>query len=148
VLCVSLASVHVTPAFAAAPDGGPISRAEYEACQARDEGGFRLAVEALTSKALQKGLATIDYKSVVDSEWRKAGIDQLLDKRIDAAVAEVADQTGLGDKALSVWSKEKAAEMATSVAERVYKSDAFKTSIEALANGAGVYESIPRPPLR
>jgi hypothetical protein len=137
VLCVSLAGAHVTPAFAAGPDGGPISRAEYEACQARDEGGFRVAVEALTSKALQKGLATIDYKMVVDGEWRKAGIDQMLDKRIDAAVAEVTDETGASGRATSVFSKDKATELAMAVSERVYKSDEFKKAIEALANGVG-----------
>ncbi|MDP9137500.1 MAG: hypothetical protein M3N38_04910, partial [Pseudomonadota bacterium] len=49
----------------------PISRAEYETCQARDEQGFRRAVEALTLKGLETGLANLDYRAIVADEWRR-----------------------------------------------------------------------------
>jgi hypothetical protein len=135
-LCLAMASSHIAPAFAAAPPMS-MSRGEYEACQNGDETGFRLAVEALTAKAMQKGLSTIDYKSVVANQWRKANIDELLDKRIDTAIAEVRDQTGLIDTARTLWDSEKAAAAAKAVAERVYQSVEFKNSIEAMANGVG-----------
>jgi hypothetical protein len=138
VLCLAIASTHIAPAFAAAPPlPKSMSRGEYEACQNGDETGFRMAVEALTAKAMQKGLATIDYKSVVAGQWRKANLDELLDKRIDAAITEVKDQTGLIDTARTLWDSEKAAAAAKAVAERVYQSAEFKNSIEALANGVG-----------
>jgi hypothetical protein len=136
VLCSAIASVHVTPAFSAVPPKS-MSRGEYEACQNGDETGFRMAVEALTAKAMQKGLATIDYKSVVATQWRKASIDELLDKRIDAAVVEVKDQTGRLDMWRSLADSEKSTALAKAVAERVYQSAEFKASIEALANGVG-----------
>jgi hypothetical protein len=135
---VSLAIVatHITPAFAATPPKS-ITRGEYEACQSGDETGFRLAVEALTAKAMQRGLATIDFKSVVAKEWRKSNIDEMLDKRIDAAVIEVKDQTGRLDIWRTLADSEKAAAVAKAVAEKVYQSAEFKTAIEALANGVG-----------
>ena len=34
-----------------------MSRADYEACQARDEQGFRVAIEALTRRSLEVGVA-------------------------------------------------------------------------------------------
>jgi hypothetical protein len=114
-----------------------MSRGEYEACQNGDETGFRLAVEALTAKSMQTGLATIDYKAAVASQWRKANLDELLDKRIDAALTEVMDQTGRFDIVRTLFDSEKAAAAAKAVAERVYQSAAFKNSIEALANGVG-----------
>jgi hypothetical protein len=135
-LSLAMASVHIAPAFAATLPKS-LSRGEYEACQNGDETGFRLAVEALTAKAMQKGLATIDYKSVVAGQWRKANIDELLDKRIDAAITEVKDQTSFWEIGRTLLDSEKAAAAAKAVAERVYQSAEFKTSIEALANGVG-----------
>ena len=136
VVCLALAATHVAPAFAATPPKS-ISRGEYEACQSGDETGFRLAVEALTAKAMQRGLATIDFKAVVTGEWRKANLDDHLDKRIDAAVTEVKDQTSLFETARTLFDNEKAMAAAKAVAERVYQSSEFKTSIEGLANGVG-----------
>jgi hypothetical protein len=139
-LCLALAATHIAPAFAASPSASApksMSRGEYEACQNGDETGFRLAVEALTAKAMQKGLGTIDFKTVVANQWRKANLDELLDKRIDAAITEVMDQTGRIEILRTLIDSEKAAASAKAVAERVYQSVEFKNSIEALANGVG-----------
>jgi hypothetical protein len=137
-LCIAMASTHINPAFAAAPaPPKSMSRGEYEACQNGDETGFRMAVEALTAKAMQKGLATIDYKSVIVGQWRKANLDELLDKRIDGAITEVKDQTSYFEIGRTLFDSEKAAAAAKAVAERVYQSAEFKSSIEALANGVG-----------
>ena len=55
---------HVPPAGAA-----PVmTRADYEACQARDEAGFRSAIEAVTRKGLKSGLLGLDYKAVLGDE--------------------------------------------------------------------------------
>jgi hypothetical protein len=48
------------PAPRAAPD---LTRADYEACQAQNEEGFRRAIEALTLKGLEAGVAKLDYAS-------------------------------------------------------------------------------------
>ena len=114
-----------------------MTRADYEACQTRDETAFRSAIEAITLKALEAGTSTIDYVALVGDEWRSGNVDQILDARVDIAVGEVRDQTSWGSLISSLASKEKAQELAVAVAERVYRSDAMKTAIESLATGVG-----------
>ena len=52
VVAFSLALSHI-PAAA-----DPLSKADYEACQARDETAFRAAIEAISVRALKAGIAT------------------------------------------------------------------------------------------
>lgn len=114
-----------------------LTRADYEACQTGDEQAFRAAVERITSKALQAGLAAVDFKVVVAEEWRRTGLDETLDKQVDLAVAEVHDESSWGDLLQSLAYKEKSQELATAVAERVYRSEPVKVAIEELAVGVG-----------
>ena len=114
-----------------------LTRAEYEACQAGDEQAFRAAVERITLKALHGGLKAVDFKAVVAEEWRRAGLDEILDKRVDIAVAEVREESSWGDLLQSLAYKEKSQELATAVAERVYRSEPARLAIEQLAVGVG-----------
>ncbi len=116
---------------------GIMSRVEYEACQARDEAGFRQAMEALTHKGLRVGLQGVDYRAVVNEEWRRLDLDQIIDKQVDIAIAEVKDETSWTSLIKSIASEEQAKALAGTVAERVYKSETLKTAIEGLANGVG-----------
>lgn len=117
--------------------GDLISRADYDTCRAQDEAAFRTAIEAITVKALQKGTASIDYKALVADEWRKGGLDEIIDKRVDLAVAEVRAETSWANLLSSLADTDQAQKLAVAVAERVYRSDAIKSGIEGLANGVG-----------
>ncbi len=114
-----------------------MTRAHYEACQARTDSQFQGAIEAITVRALQHGLAGTDFRSVVAEEWRRGGMDELLDKRIDMAIAEVREETSWGLLIQSLTNRETSQQLATAVAERVYHSSAVKAGIEALAEGVG-----------
>lgn len=129
----ALAATHVSVATAAEKP----TRADYENCQAVDEQGFRKAIEAIALNALQAGLAAVDFKAVVSAEWRRGGLDGIIDKRVDAAIAEVRDETSWSELLQSLAYQEKAKELATTVAERVYRSDEIKAAIEQLAGGVG-----------
>lgn len=131
-LALVLAPLAATPGL-----GVTLSRAEYEACQARDEKGFRTAVEAISLKALEQGLAGVDYRASVQEGWQRLGIDGIIDQRVDAAINEVRDETSWGQLMQSLAYQEKAKELATTVADRVYRSDAMKAAIESLAVGVG-----------
>lgn len=122
-----------TPVLAAAP----MTRADYEACQAADEAGFRSSIEALSLKALEAGVKTFDYRASVDRQWRRLGMDDLLSKRVDLAIEEVRSETSWAGLAQSLINSEKAQAISATVAERVYTSDAMKTAIEGLATGVG-----------
>lgn len=112
-----------------------MSRDEYEACQARDDGSFKTAIEVLTTKALQAGLAKVDYRGVVGDEWRRSSMDEVLDKRVDIAVGEVGNETSLWERGRSLFDKEKAQALSISVAERVFRSDPVKVALEGVTTG-------------
>lgn len=130
-------SVAAAPLSQQAGAAVKLTRADYEACQAGDEQAFRSAVEGITLKALQDGLKTVDFKAVVAQEWRRANVDEILDKQVDIAVAEVNDESSWGDLLQSLAYREKSQELATAVAERVYRSEQVKAAIEQLAVGVG-----------
>jgi hypothetical protein len=115
----------------------PMTRAEYEACQARDAESFRTAIEAITYKALQSGLATVDYRAIIADGWRRDALDNIIDERVDLAIAEVRGEASWGELIQSLAFRNKAREFATAVAERVYRSDALKAALERLAAGVG-----------
>lgn len=134
--CLAAASLVVAQApgtYAASA----MTRAEYEACQARDENGFRLAIEALTRKGLETGLASVDYKALVADEWRRGNIDDVIDREVDRAIGEVREESSWFKLWSTLASREKAQELATTAAERVYRSEAMKKAVEQLATGIG-----------
>ncbi|MBX9588309.1 MAG: hypothetical protein K2X43_03325 [Hyphomonadaceae bacterium] len=123
--------------FATVRAAVPMTRAEYEACQARDEQGLRKAVEALTLKGLETGLANLDYRAIVADEWRRGNLDEVLDRQVDAAIGQVREESSWFQLWSTLASRERAQELATTAAERVYRSDAIKKVIEQLATGVG-----------
>lgn len=132
-LVFTITAREAIPAFAASP----MTRADYEACQAADEAGFRRTIETLSLRALEAGVKTFDYRASVDVQWRRLGMDDLLSKRVDVAIEEVRSETSWAGLAQSLVNSEKAQEISSAVAERVYKSDAMKSAIEGLAIGVG-----------
>jgi len=123
---------QVVPASSA-----PLSKADYEACQARDEPALRTAIEAITLRALRTGIANVNYRAVVGDAWRRGNLNDLVDKQVDRAVDEVREETSWGNLLQSLASQQKAQELATAVAERVYRSDAMKKALEELAINVG-----------
>jgi hypothetical protein len=136
VSCLTAAALLVAqaPAVRAAT---PLTRADYEACQAQDEQGFRRVIEALTLKGLETGLAKLEYPPLVGDEWRRERFDDIIDKQVDEAIGQVRDESSWFQLWSSLASKDRAQELATSAAERVYRSDAIKAGIERVATGVG-----------
>ena len=113
----------------------PASRADYEACQAKDDAALKAAVVTIATDALTNGTKTIDYKALVADQWRQRNLDQIIDSRVDIAVAEITSETSWSERLQSLADSEKSQQLATAVAERVYRSDAVKAGIEDLATG-------------
>ena len=128
----ALAAGHVAPAAA-----DPLTKADYEACQARDEAAFRAAIQAISVRALKTGIASVDFRGVVGEAWRRGGLDEIIDKRVDQAVDEVRQESSWASLLQSLANQQKAQELATAVAERVYRSEAVKGALEELAIAVG-----------
>ncbi len=119
------------------PGRAGVTRAEYEVCQARDEAGFRTAIEAVTVAALQRGLQGINYRTIVAEEWRKGGFDEIMARRVDAAIEEIRVESSWKQLVESLAFKASAQALATQAAERVYRSDDIKVAIERMAVSVG-----------
>jgi hypothetical protein len=128
----ALAAGQIAPAGAA-----PLSKADYEACQARDEPALRAAIQAISVRALKGGIANLDYRAVVGDAWRRGGVGAIVDNQVDSAVDEVRQETSWANLLQSLAYQQKAQELATAVAERVYRSDAMKKALEQLAADVG-----------
>ncbi len=135
VVAISIALSPVPSLAAGGPEG--LSKADYEACQSRDDITFRAAIETITHDALKRSLATFDYKNSVADAWRSANMDETIDKSVDQAVSKVSSETSWGDLLQSLADSKKSQELAKAVAERVYRSDAVKSGIEAVATDVG-----------
>jgi hypothetical protein len=136
--CLTAAAFLVAQApFVRVHAAPPLTRADYEACQAQDEVGFRRAIDALTLKGLETGLANLDYGQLVGDQWRRERFDETIDAQVDAAIGQVRDESSWFQLWSSLASKERAQELATSAAERVYRSDPIKQGIERIATGVG-----------
>lgn len=135
-MSAALAAAMLTNAITPAALARQMTKAEYDACQARDEASFKSAIDALTLRALQDGLSRINYATIVNDEWRKAGLDEVLDKQVDTAIAKVVESTSLIERGRSLFDKDKAQALAQQVAEAVYNSDAVKNGLEAVTNAS------------
>jgi hypothetical protein len=135
VSCLTAAALLIAQIPAARADA--LTRADYEACQAQDEEGFRRAIGALTLKGLEAGLAKLDYGPIVADAWRREKFDETIDRQVDEAIAQVRDESTWFQLWSSLASRESAQELAASAAERVYRSDAIKEGIERIATDVG-----------
>lgn len=121
----------LAPAFAA----GELSRADYEKCQGRSEADLKSTLESISLDALKTGIKGVDYRALVGEQWRKNGLDEIIDKRVDIAVEEVKSETSWTERLSTLTNSEASQKLATQVAERVYHSDAAKAAMESLASG-------------
>lgn len=136
-LISSLAAFAIAAGQVASTTAAPLSKADYEACQASDEPALRAAIQAISVRALKSGIANVDYRAVVGDAWRRGGLDSIVDQQVDLAVEVVAQETSWANLLQSLAYQQKAQELATAVAERVYRSDAMKSALEELAASVG-----------
>lgn len=129
-------SVAVTPVLNASAQR-VVTHAEIEACKSQDEESFRKAIADVTTFSLQQSLENVDYKALVDEEWRKQDVGGVLDARVDIAVKEVRAEKSWGNLLKTLAYRAEAQKLAVEIAERVYRSESVTKSIEGLASGVG-----------
>ena len=139
VMALSLLVASAAPSFATdAQTTGSKANAPLPAnCQVADEEAFRNAIDTLTLAAIAKGLEGVDFAALVNVAWRETGADLALDQRVTKSVAEIQEETSWSTLLQSLASREAAQALATSVAERTYRSEEMNKAIEAIASEVG-----------
>ncbi|MEO0797668.1 MAG: hypothetical protein AAFY53_00515 [Pseudomonadota bacterium] len=141
VTSAALVAAIVVPALsvptASAEARAVFTDADYRACQAEDLATFQKAIEAITLKAFQGGLKSVDYEGIVRNEWREREVGRVVRARIDLATRDVRKESSLWSLWKSLALRKRSQELATAVAERVYQSDAVNQAISELATGVG-----------
>lgn len=132
-----LAAVLGTSADVRTARSASVTAGDYAACQVQTEAEFRAAIETVTLTAMQKGMQGIDYTALIADQWRKGGLDLIIDRQVDVAIDQVRGEESWTELVRSLGSKAKAEELATTVAERVYRSEGFKTALEQAVVGLG-----------
>ena len=136
----ALLCATVLPGFAqqAASSATPeVAAVDVSACKVSDEDTFRREIDKLTLAAISKGLVGVDYPALVNAAWRTTGTETILDQRVTKSVTEVQEESSLGTLLQSLASREAAQNLATSVAERTYRSEEMKKAVEAIAGDVG-----------
>ncbi len=138
---LSLLIATTAPTFAADPQTATTqvkANAPLPAnCQVGDEEAFRNAIDSLTYAAIAKGLEGVEYPALVNIAWRETGADLALDQRVTKSVTEIQEETSWSTLLSSLASQEAAQALATSVAERTYRSEEMNKAIEAIAADVG-----------
>ena len=133
---VAMIMAPLSTAIAQAP--GPASNPNAgEMCQGQSEAGFRAEVEKITENAIARGLDSVSYLELVNDGWRKHAVGRLIGRQVDIAVSEVIEEQSWKDLFKSLAYKAKAKELATNVAERVYRSKSVVAALDALSQDVG-----------
>jgi len=114
-----------------------VAQEVIQSCKVDNEEQFRERVAEITSGALRKGLRIVDYEALVDDQWRKNDMDALIDRLVDAAAKQVREESTWSELIASIASKDEAKKLAEAVAERAYRSDAFKSAVQDLSTDVG-----------
>lgn len=134
---LTIAPFHGIAKARGASETTSLTRAAYEQCQTQSETAFQSAIERITINAFETSTARLDYQAIVDDAWRDVKFDTVIDSEVDASVETTTAETSWGSLISSLINQKQAQELATAVAERVYRSQRVKSKIEELATVAG-----------
>ncbi len=121
-----------SPAYAQEP---PPST--FQECQAVDEATLRDELNRLAQQTFVEDQATLDLAGMVAAHWDTLGVDAVIQAEVDAAVAQVRQDTGYWERFLSGWSGDKAEELAQRVASQAFGSTAFRAKMDELSQALG-----------
>lgn len=121
-----------SPAYAQEP---PPST--FQECQAVDEATLRDELNRLAQQTFVQDQAALDLAGMVAAHWDALGVDAVIQAQVDAAVAQVRQDTGYWERFLSGWSGDKAEELAQRVASQAFGSTAFRAKMDELSQALG-----------
>jgi len=139
-LVLSLFVVDATLLFPTVAQAAPSGQgdADFQACDELDEADLRGELNVIAQQIFAADENGIDLDAMVDEQWDELGLDRVVDRRIDAAVAAVRQDEDALNKFLSGWSPDKAEELTYLVAGNVFDSEEFRQAIDRLSAAVAV----------
>lgn len=107
----------------------------YQECQTVDADALGAEIEVLALAVLQAEGASIDVPAMVERQWLATGMDAVIAREVDAAVAALMLEAPYWKRFLSGWSAAQAEELTNAVATRAYGSAAMGEALDTLALG-------------
>lgn len=104
----------------------------YQECDSISELHLRDQLYAITQSVLENERNKIDISVIIEREWLHAGVDNTLDKEIDAAVESVSKEENILERIKSGWSSDTALYMAERVLSTLSLSPEFQDAMDHL----------------
>jgi hypothetical protein len=140
-----LALVLASAPAAAAPIAQPVtppavsehqaaSSYEYSACRrASDKNALREEIARLIRDTLENPEAPLDVDAMVAKAWEESLIADTIDREVDNIVEDLLENEPWHLRAASAWMPPVAEAYAKRVAEELFSSKSFKTTVESLS---------------
>ncbi|MFN8439993.1 MAG: hypothetical protein U0175_04440 [Caldilineaceae bacterium] len=90
-------------------------------------------LNTVSQQVFADALTKIDVSGIVETQWNELAVDNVIDRSIDEAVTAVKNDTDLWTKFLSSWSSDQAKELATTVTNKAFESEAFRSKLDQLS---------------
>jgi hypothetical protein len=134
-LILSMAVVDTVMLSVGQAQAAPMLQDEEDlgACANLNEEDLRGELNVIAQQIFAADENGIDLEAMVDEAWQELGMDRLIDRQVDAAIAQVRRDEETLDKFLSGWSPDKAEDLTYLVAESVFDSEEFRQAIEKLS---------------
>jgi hypothetical protein len=104
-------------------------------CNNLSDTDVRDRIRDLAATGLKSELSNVNFKSLVEVQWAKAGVSARIDREVDDAIASIRGNSSWIDRAYSTVSQSAAARYATAVADKAYNSEGFKAALDEMATG-------------
>lgn len=126
VLLAAIVPAKVTHAQAPTP-----ASYTFEECDQVKASDLRDELNRITQAVVAEGQSVFSISEIVERNWFALNLDATVDAAVEAATERVMKETGLGDRIISIWSKEKAEELTTQVAFYAFDSIDFGNTFDA-----------------
>lgn len=103
----------------------------FEECDQVKASDLRDELNRITQSVVAEGQSGLSISEIVERNWFALNLDATVDAAVEAATERVMKETGLGDRIISIWSREKAEEFTAKVAFYAFDSLDFRNAFDA-----------------
>ncbi len=106
----------------------------FQECQQVEEPRLRDELNAITQNVFATEQSNLDIQRLVDQAWLELGLDAVVDREVERAIARVHSEEDYWSRFLSGWSADKAEELTTKVANYAFGSESFRNAVADLSS--------------